>query len=504
MLFRSELTAEILDENGIKINRSEFDKCMEKQKEMARNASKKVSGMTMQSDLLEFKEKSEFVGYDTLETDGKVIYVGDDNFNVSDIYSSGVVIFDKTPFYATMGGQEGDIGRIYSDNFKAEVTGTLKAPNGQHMCLIRIISGAIKVGDILKQEVDKEYRFTTCQNHSATHLLQKALKDVVSNSIHQAGSLVNNEILRFDFNYDGKLTDDDIVKVENKVNEMISANYERKVEEMSLEEAKKTDAVALFDEKYGDVVRVVTLGPSVELCGGTHVTNTGNIRKFAIKDIESKGTNIYRIEAVCDTNLETELFKMVKPYNDEMILLYKKAKKILEEANKLGSDLKFSFEELNDRPSGYNDIIKCRESVQSLRKKIANLQKEYKNCLLNNALKNVDSYAEKKLSGPYGNVVIFECENYDIDILKTLVSSVFNKIGNGIVFGISTADSSINFVCKVSDEISQKISAGDLIKDVSKIADGNGGGSKTFAQGGGSSKDKIDMIKYYVKQVVLE
>ena len=502
--FPYELTAEILEENNIKIDREEFDICMQKQKQMARNASKKTSGMSMQSDLLEFKEKSEVIGYETLTSTSKVIFVGDDNGNVSDIYSSGIVIFDKTPFYATMGGQEGDIGVIYSDDFKAEVMACEKAPNGQHMCIIRIINGSIKVGDVLNLEVDKEYRFTTCQNHSATHLLQRALKDVVSDSIHQAGSMVNNEILRFDFNYEGKITDEQIIDVEAKVNDMIENNYERKVEEMSLEDAKKTGAVALFDEKYGDVVRVVTLGPSVELCGGTHVTNTGNIRKFAIKDIESKGTNIYRIEAVCDTNLETELFKMVKPYNDEMILLYKKAKKILEDASNLGIDLKFEFEELNDRPSGYKDIIKCKESVQNLRKKIANLQKEYKDALLNTALKNIDSYLSKKQSGPYGDVVIFECKNYDVDILKTLVSAVSSKINNGIVFGISLTDTSINFVCKVSDEISETINAGNLVKDAAKIAEGNGGGSKTFAQGGGTAIDKIDMIKYYIKQIVLE
>ena len=191
---------------------------------------------------------------------------------------------------------------IEGKDLKADVLKCEKAPNGQNMHYVRIIEGDINVGDVITLKVDKERRFATCQDHSATHLLQRALKDVLGEKVNQAGSYLDGYTLRFDFKYTGKITDDDIIKVEDKVNEMIQACYPVETNEMSLEDAKNTGATALFGEKYGDKVRVVKMGESIELCGGTHVTNTGNIRSFAIMSLESKGLNVYRIEAVCDTN----------------------------------------------------------------------------------------------------------------------------------------------------------------------------------------------------------
>jgi alanyl-tRNA synthetase len=217
--FPYELTAEILEEQNIKIDKEEFDKCMEKQRTMAREAAKKTSGMNVQGDIVNFKEESKFTGYDELETNAKVIFVGDLEGNNNEIYSEGIVITDKTPFYATMGGQLGDVGMITSNDFKAEVLKTEKAPNGQNMHFIRILEGNIKVGDMVTLSVDKENRFTTCQNHSATHLLQKSLQEVLGNEVSQAGSFVNNETLRFDFKYSDKITDEQVIKVEEKVNE---------------------------------------------------------------------------------------------------------------------------------------------------------------------------------------------------------------------------------------------------------------------------------------------
>ena len=322
--FPYELTEEILNEKGIKINKEEFDKCMQEQRDRARSALKNVSSMSSQSDLVDFKDESKFV-YDTLKLESKVIYTGDLEGNKMDLVGDGIIILDKTPFYATMGGQKCDIGTVYNDNFKADVINVEKAPNGQHVLYVNNTFGSLQVNDKLTCKVNEENRYTTCQNHTATHLLQKALQEVLGNEVHQAGSYVDGERLRFDFKYTEKIKDEDLYKVESLVNDMIKASYEADINEMDIKEAKKLGAMALFDDKYKEKVRVVKFGPSIELCGGTHIDNTSNIKSFAIKSIESKGLNIYRIEAVCDTNLEVELYEEIKPYNNEMITLLDKA-----------------------------------------------------------------------------------------------------------------------------------------------------------------------------------
>ena len=502
--FPYELTEEILKEYGITINKEEFDKCMEKQKTMARGASKKVSGMNVQGDVANFKEESVFTGYDKLKEEAKVIFVGDENGNISDIYANGIIITDKTPFYATKGGQVGDIGVITGENLKAEVLKTEVSLNGSHIHFIRLLQGDINVGDTVKLIVDKENRFTTCQNHTATHLLQKSLREVLGEELSQAGSYVDSKTLRFDFKYSGKITDSDIIKTEEKVNEKVRACYPAEVKEMNINDAKNLGAMALFDEKYGEVVRVVKFGDSIELCGGTHLNNSGDIRRFAIKSIESKGLNIYRIEAVCDTNLEIELFDEIKPYNDEMILLLQKAKKIIAKAEESGIKLNLEVNISNERPKCYKDVLENKNEVFTLKKQIADLEKEYKDALIKNALKKVDKYVLKKVNGIYGEVVILSFNSYDMDTLKQLASSIETRLTNGIVFISNVKDNAINFVCKASSELKDKINVGTLIKDVSKIAEGNGGGSAFFAQGGGVRADKLDIINDYVKTKIIE
>ncbi len=501
--FPYELTKEILEEKGIEINKEEFDKCMEKQRKMARDSVKNTSGMNVQGDLVNFKEESIFTGYDELKTNAKVIFVGDLNGNISDIYSEGIVITDKTPFYATMGGQLGDIGVITSNNLKAEVIRTEKAPNGQNMHYVRILNGDIKVADEVTLIVDEEHRFDTCQNHSATHLLQRCLQEVLGDEVKQAGSFVNNDILRFDFNYTGKITDEQIIKVEEKVNEKIKACYPAEIKQMSIDEAKKMGAMALFDEKYGDVVRVVKFGDSIELCGGTHVTNTGNIRSFAIKSIESKGLNVYRIEAACDTNLEIELFKIIKPYNDEMILLLKKAKNIINDAKKDNIDLSLDINISNERPKCYKEVLENKTEVINLRKQISDLEKKYKEELTLKELKKANEYVSNKLTGKYGDVVILSFKNHDMETIKSLAGAIESKLQNGIVFISNIKENAVNFVCRSNNNLKNNFNAGYLIKEVSKIAEGNGGGSIFFAQGGGTRPDKLEIIENYVKDIIL-
>ena len=502
--FPFELTEEILKENNITINKEDFDKCMEKQKTMAREASKKASGMITLGDITDFIKESKFVGYDTLECESIVTFVGDNNGNEADIFSEGILIFDETPFYATSGGQQGDIGFVENKDFKAEVLSTVKAPNGQNMSYIRVLDGMVKKGDKVTLKVNKEHRFTTCQNHSATHLLQKSLQEVLGSDVHQKGSFVDNERLRFDFNYEGKIKDEDIIKIEEKVNDKIMKCYPSDITITDIESAKKLGAMALFTDKYEDNVRVVKFGDSIELCGGTHVTNTGNIRSFAIKSVESKGLNIYRIEAVCDTNLESELFSIIKPYNDEMILLLKKAKGIVSDALKEGIELDFDINISNERPRCYKDLLENKLEVETLRKQINDLEKEYSKEKEKALLSKMDDYISQKKKGKYGDVLILEFDNYDINLLKNLASNLLNKLNNGIVFIINKKETSVNFICKSSENIKDDINVGLLIKDVSIICEGNGGGSKTFAQGGGNDLDKLDIAKGYIEDKLFE
>ncbi len=501
--FPYELTKEILGEKGIEINKEEFDKCMQEQRKRARDAFKNVSGMNVQGDIVNFKEESVFTGYEKLEDDGKVIFVGDELGNSADIYSKGIIITDKTPFYAEMGGQAGDTGLITGNDLKADVLKTEKAPNGQTMHFIRIIEGEINVGDVIHLSVDKERRFAISQDHSATHLLQRALKDVLGESVNQGGSYLDGYTLRFDFNYEGGIADEEVIKVEEKVNDMIRASYPLEVMEMKKDDAIKLGAMALFGEKYGDVVRVVKFGPSIELCGGTHVTNTANIRSFAIKSIESKGLNVYRIEAACDTNLEIELFEIIKPYNDEMILLLKKAKRIIEDASQNDINLVFNPVISNERPKCYKDVLQNKQEVIHLRKQVNDLEKGYKELVISKALERVDKYVENKMNGKYGEVVILSFDKYDMATIKALSGAISSRLNNGIVFISNVNDGAINFVCKANETLKDKFDAGVLIKDVSKIAEGSGGGSKVFAAGGGTRADNIQMIEDYVKSKIV-
>ena len=284
---------------------------------------------------------------------------------------------------------------------------------------------------------------------------------------------------------------------------MIDNGYERNLTITTLEEAKKMHAMALFSDKYKDSVRVVSFGPSVELCGGTHVNNTKDIKRFAIKSIESKGANVYRIEAVCDLNLENEVFSMIKPYNDEMILLLKKAKAIVDNANLDGINLKFNFDISNERPKCYKDILENKEEVTNLRKNLAKLEKEYKDALASKLINDADKYLSNKVKGKYGDVLILEFNDTDINLLKQLTGALINRLDNGIIFIYNLNGTSVNFIAKANESLKDTISMGELIKNVSTIANGRGGGSASFAQGGSSETDKLNMIINYVKDKLL-
>ena len=500
--FPCELTMEYLDEKGYSIDKKEFDQCMLRQKEMARNARGKEASMNTQSEiLLGFKDVSTFVGYDAFETTSKVIgLIKDDKF-VNELEGDGYIVLDKTPFYAEMGGQVADTGLIEKENFKFEVSNVINAPHKQHLHFGNT-QGIIKVGDEVTAKIDIVRREDIAKNHSATHLLQEALKEALSGEVMQAGSKVDANNLRFDFTYQNKITDQEMMLAERLVNEKIGTKIDSTTEIMTLEEAKKKGAIALFEEKYEANVRVVTLYDSIELCGGTHVKNIGDIKSFAIKSFESKGSNVYRVEATTDKYIEIELYSVIDPYNDEMIKLLGKAKRVINEAHEEGIDLNFDVKINNDAPKSYADIVYNRLEVANVRDKVKDLEKAYLLVKEQKALEDLSSFDKDIIETSMGKCLITKTSGYEVSFLKQLVDRLLEKVGTGFIFIANINEDNVNFIAKTHTDLTDKIDCGAIIKDASTKSSGNGGGSKLFGQGGGTDTSNIDQIIISIKDLL--
>ena len=497
--FPFELTEEYLKEKGYTVSKEEFDVYMEKQKEKARENAKTKSSMASQKKvLLDYKDNSEFCyGLYRIKTKVQAIFSKDER--VKEIDHDTYISLDRTCFYAESGGQVSDTGMIIGDSFKARVVDVFKAPNGQHIHKVRLLDGIIHEGDQAEAILDKDKRKRTECNHSSVHILQYSLQQVVSNTIKQAGSYVDGDKLRFDFTYSGKMTDEKLLEVEEFANNMISENLIVSTEIMPLEKAKEIGAMALFSEKYKDEVRVVKIGKSIELCGGTHTSNTNQIGRLAIYNCESKGSNIYRIEATTGEKIEQTLSDVVKTYNDEKLKLLIKAKEILEDARNKGIKLDFEVDITNERPTSYKDIIYNRNELQYVHHEVKELEKEYYNILEKNTLQNLDIYKEKFEKIKDVNVLIMRQNNKDINLLKSIADTLLNDIKDGVVFFINIKDNdNVNFICKSNS----RVKAGLLVKEAATIAGGNGGGSPTFAQGGAKSTQELDKIEKEVKKVI--
>ncbi len=488
--FPYELTLEYLEEKGFTTSREEFDTYMEEQKKLAKSSRKQEANMNIQNEaLLNFKEPSEFTYY-TYEEKGKVIGLFDNNGNVDTLNKEGYVILDKTCFYAEAGGQVGDTGMITSDNFKARVLDVKKAPNGQNLHKVKLLDGKITVGDKVKCNVDYLRRKKIEVNHSCVHLLQYALRTLISDKIQQAGSRVDDLSLRFDFTYTGKILDNKVTEVENYINDLAKKNIDSNTDIMSVEDAKKTGAMALFNEKYGNDVRVVSIGDSKELCGGTHVKNTNEIEKFAIVSVESKGSNVYRIEAVTNDAVEDALMDAIKPYNDEKIKLLMKAKTIINAARHDGILLDFDIQIDNKEPMSYEDIISERNELEYTQEEVKNLEKTYIQKKQEKALENLSIY-ESHIEMIKGNsVLLMKLKDQDTDVLKSIIDTLLNKMGNGFIFFANVKEDQVQFLARSNIDLS----AGDIIKLAASKSNGNGGGSPTFAQGGGKDITHLDEI----------
>ncbi len=497
--FPFELTEEYLTELGYKVSKEEFDKYMNIQKELAKKNAKNKSAMASQKKvLLDFKEESQFVyGIYRLKTNVLAIFSKDSI--VDRIDHDCYIALKRTCCYAESGGQVSDTGMIIGKNFKARLLDAFKAPNGQHIHKVKLLDGFISVNDECEIVLDKDRRKRTECNHSSVHMLQYALQQCVSSQIRQAGSYVDGDKLRFDFTYSGKMTDDKIIEVENFVNDMINKRIIISTEIMPIDKAKQIGAMALFNEKYGDVVRVVKIGKSIELCGGTHATNTKDIERFAIYSYESKGSNLYRIEATTDGKIEDTLFNIIKPYNDEMIKLLMKAKEIMDEAKEVGIRLEFDVDINHEKPESYKDIIYNRNELQYVQQEVRELEKKYQQLREKQVLSNLDVYREhiKDYNGTFG--LLMTVENKDVNLLKSVADAMIEEMGTGFVFFANIKeDGSINFLSRSSCHAN----SGLIVKDAAVSSLGNGGGSPTFAQGGGKTKDALPKIYTHIEKVL--
>ncbi|MDE5586938.1 MAG: alanine--tRNA ligase, partial [Bacilli bacterium] len=488
--FPYELTLEYLEEKGFTTSREEFDRCMKEQKELAKSSRKQEANMNIQNKaLLDFQESSEFL-YNTYTSRGKVIGLFQKEKQVDSLEKEGYVILDKTCFYAESGGQVSDTGMLTSSSVKARVLSVIKAPNGQNLHKVKILDGKMHLGDTLKETVDEVRRHEIEANHSSVHLLQYALQQVISDTIHQAGSKVDENSLRFDFTYTGKILDDKVIETEEFLNDYIKQNIDSKTEIMSLDDAKKTGAMALFGEKYKDQVRVVTIGDSKELCGGTHIKNTSEIEKIAIFNVESKGSNVYRIEAVTNNRIEDKLMEVIKPYNDEKIKLLMKARNIISKAKAEGIYLDFDIQIDNKEPMSYKDLVSERNELEYTQVEVKELEKKYQQEKQAQALKDTSAYEEKIEEIGNTKVLLMQLKDQDNTILKNIIDDLLNKMGEGFILFANCRGENVNFIARSNIELN----AGDIVKMASQLSSGNGGGSKTFAQGGGKTTEHISEI----------
>lgn len=496
-----ELTIEAAVERGFSVDTDSFKAYMNAQKELARNSRKIEASMNLQNDLLiNYKKESKFVGYEKLGLETEVMDIMKDNVFVDSSSEDCYIFLKENPFYAESGGQVSDSGYLKNDNCKLEVMDVIKAPNGQHLLYVKVLEGTINKGDKILTHVLKEKRIAIMKNHSSVHLLQRSLQELLGNSVHQAGSKVDENILRFDFNYQGKLSDELIVRVEELVNKRIEAGYDVKIEYLPIKEAIDRGAMALFSDKYGDIVRVVTMGDSIELCAGTHIDNTKNIGKFAIASVENKGADTYRVTACTDGNIVPVLKEEISKYNEEMIKLLDKAKRIIKEA--LDNDIKlvFNFNIDNSDPESYKDIVYNKNELAMLREELKKLEKEYNTKKSEKSVSDLSSFLDIKEDINGITTIISITNGYDINILRGIVSALSNQTPNNfILLANLNSDNSVNYIAKSN---SNRVDCGSIIKDLAVRSSGNGGGNKSFGQGGGTDGTIVPKLLENAKDTI--
>lgn len=467
--FPIDLTMEILAEEGLSLDEEGFMKEMEAQRERARQAREDNTFMGAEGTIyaqINKEWKTQFVGYsDLIVSDANILAIIADNQFVDKAEKDKEVsiILEKTPFYAESGGQVGDKGIIKTNTGTIEVYDCIKVTGDNFAHIGKVIEGSVSIEEKAYLEVDRENRLAIARNHSSTHLLHKALREIIGNHVEQAGSHVSPERLRFDFVHFSALSSEEILKVEEMVNKKIFENLTISIQETSIDEARKMGAVALFGEKYDKVVRVVTMGDySMELCGGTHLNNTAQIGLFKIISETGVAAGVRRIEALT---------------GQAALNYYREQEELLNEAAGI----------LKTNPS---QIIK---RITSLMAELKESQKEIEKLRTKNAGEAIGDILSRKKDIEGVALITARLDELDMAALRNMGDNLKNKIGSGLIVLASGKDNKVSFVVMATEDVIKKgIHAGNLIREIAQIAGGSGGGRPNMAQAGGKDVSKID------------
>ena len=465
--FPLDLTMEILEEKGLGVDEEGFKAAMEVQRKTARDAREVTNYMGADVTVYESIDPgvtSTFVGYENLEFESKITVLTSETEIVEALSDgeTGTVFVNETPFYATSGGQEADTGIIRTGDGEFKVEDTVKLLGGKIGHVGRVVKGMLKVGDTVSLEVDVQKRALSARNHSATHLLQKALRTVLGTHVEQVGSSVNEDRLRFDFTHFSALTPEELEKVENLVNESIAKALPVDIKNMPIEEARKTGAQALFGEKYGDIVRVVNMGDySIEFCGGTHVRNTSEIMAMKILSETGVAAGVRRIEALTSKGL-------LKYYDALERKVYDAAKILKATPDNLGDKIAHMMAE--------NKAL--RAEVESLKSKMA---QEAAGDILDQV---------KEVSGV--KLLAAELDGMDMNGLRDLGDQFKEKLGEGVVVLASANNGKVSLMVTATEGAMKKgAHAGNMVKAIAGCVGGGGGGRPNMAQAGGKNPSGI-------------
>ena len=456
--FPLDLTADICRERGVTVDTEGFDAAMARQKEQARAAGKFKMATALEYDGVQ----TTFRGYDALEAAGKVVALYRDGAPVNELHEGelGVVVLDETPFYAESGGQVGDRGELRAAQgiFKVEDTLKIQAAVFGHHGVVG--TGRIAVGDSVSARVDVRARAATARNHSVTHLMHKALREVLGDHVQQKGSLVDADKTRFDFVHNAPMSDDEIARVERIVNAEILANAATQARVMGIEDAQKSGAMMLFGEKYGDEVRVLDIGSSRELCGGTHVARTGDIGLFKITVEAGVAAGVRRVEAITGEN----------------------AVAFVQRQDRLVSEAAAAFKApANELPAKIAQVI---DNVRALEKEIARLKSKL-------AASQGDELAAQAVAIGGAKVLAAVMEGADVPALRETLDKLRDKLGSAAIVLAAVNDGKVSLIAGVTPDLTAKVKAGELVNFVAAQVGGKGGGKPDMAQAGGTQPENL-------------
>ena len=476
--FPLELTKEILEEVGLDLDEEAFNDEMNKQRERARSARGNMEGESWKEDPLSKLDESaasSFEGYNDLSLVGKVnaIVINDEIVESAKEGDKIAIVLNQTTFYPEGGGQAGDCGILSNDSVTIEITDTRKGANNTIKHIGFVKSGEVKVNDELITLVNKDVRMASARNHTATHLLHKVLKEVLGEHVNQAGSLVNAERLRFDVTHFEAISKDELRLIEEKVNDAILASLEINCENMGINEAKEKGATALFGEKYGMEVRVVSMGDfSIELCGGTHLKNTSQVGMFKILSEGGVAAGVRRIEAITGKAVYEYLKERDTVIADVCTTLKAKEDNLTQRATQLVEENKSLAKDLHE--------IKAKMSLQS-----------------------ADSILDSKIEINGVNLVTAKFEDMDMNTLRETADTLRDKLGSGVVVMANIADNKVNFIVTATKDVLEKgIHSGNIVREVAQIAGGKGGGRPNMAQAGANDVTKVEEALNYAGEVI--